>query len=361
MTLTTGVRSGSGEDWGVNLSGIEVPQDAGISSVRVTFWGVPGRSVHDEARGWGCLAEARGRGQQAYEQCIHFEESSPPAFVTLPTSCTTSLESSVEADSWEDPGALESFPASEPLRALMGCGELGFTPSISVAPTTHAASSPSGLAFDLNFNTEGLTSGTGIAQSDLEKTVVSLPEGLTIDPSAGVGLGGCTQAQYEQATLDSPAGVGCPEDSKLGTVEIETPLLFTTVYGSLYLAQPYDNPLSEPGHPGGSLIALYVIARSRAERGILVKLAGRVTPNPVTGQLTVSFEDAPPLPFAHFDFHFREGAQAPLDHARDMRVLCHAGITDAVLGPHECFERHGVVSDHLRLGRVRVPGRRSAV
>jgi hypothetical protein len=45
---------------------------------------------------------------------------------------------------------------------------------------------------------------------------------------------------------------------------------------------------------------------------VLVKLAGKVTPNPVTGQLVTSFENNPPLPFSHFNFHFREGQQAPL-------------------------------------------------
>ncbi len=308
IMLTTSVRSS--EDWGVDLASGEIPQSAGISSVRVTFWGVPGESLHDDARGWGCLAEARGRVDD-YEACVHFEESAPPAFVTLPTLCTSSLASSVEADSWSAPGAFVSFPASEPLQPLTGCANVLFSPGISTQTTTGAASSPSGFSFDLNFDTEGLTSGTGIAQSDLQQTVVTLPEGLTIDPSAGVGLAGCTPGQFAEATLNSPAG-GCPEDSKLGTVEIETPLLFTTVYGSLYVAQPYDNPFSEAGHPTGSLIALYVIARSRAERGILVKLAGKVSADPSTGRLTVTFENDPPLPFEHFNFHFREGAQAPL-------------------------------------------------
>ena len=128
----------------------------------------------------------------------------------------------------------------------------------------------------------------------LQDTSVELPEGLTIDPSAGVGLGSCSPAQYAAATLTSPAGAGCPEDSKLGTVEIETPLLLTPIYGSLYVATPYENPFSEPGHPEGSFIALYVIARSRAERGILVKLAGKVTANPLTGRLSVAFEGDPP-------------------------------------------------------------------
>ncbi len=137
------------------------------------------------------------------------------------------------------PGAFEGFAASEPLAPLSGCANVPFSPAISTATSTGSASSPSGFSFDLTYSREGLTSGTGIAQSNLQDTVVSLPEGLTIDPSAGVGLGACTQAQYAEATLDAPAGAGCPEDSKLGTVEVETPLLFTTVYGTLYLAQPY--------------------------------------------------------------------------------------------------------------------------
>jgi hypothetical protein len=45
---------------------------------------------------------------------------------------------------------------------------------------------------------------------------------------------------------------------------------------------------------------------------VLIKLAGKVTPNPVTGQLVTTFDNTPQLPFSHFNFHFREGAQAPL-------------------------------------------------
>jgi uncharacterized repeat protein (TIGR01451 family) len=333
VVLTTSVRSS--EDWGVDLSSSVLPQNSGISSVRVTFWGVAGSALHDDARGWGCLAEARGRSD-VYEEagCVHFEEREPPAFVTLPTSCTSSLASSLEADSWAAPGAFQSFPATEPLAPLMGCGNVPFSPTISTVTTTGSASSPSGFAFDLTFSREGLTSGTSVAQSNVEKTVVSLPEGLTIDPSAGVGLGACTPSQYAEVTLNSPEGAGCPEDSKLGTVEVETPLLFTTVYGSLYVAQPYDNPFPEPGHPGGSLIAVYVVAKSRAERGVIVKLAGRVAADPATGRLTVTFENDPPLQFDRFNFHFREGAQAALISPQ----ACGSYTTSADLFPYSAPE-----------------------
>ena len=82
------MRSGLGEDYGVNLSSAQIPEDSGISSARLTFWGVPGNALHDEARGWGCLAEAQGRPIGAtQESCEHYEEPNPKAFVTLPTAC----------------------------------------------------------------------------------------------------------------------------------------------------------------------------------------------------------------------------------------------------------------------------------
>lgn len=310
VLLETSVRSGQGEDWGVNLTATEIPQDAGLLSVRLTFWGAPGRGSHNSARGWGCLAQTRGA--HAFEGCVaNPEEPDPPAFLTMPITCTGPLAATLEADSWTAAGVF-SRAGSESLAGVEGCGSLPFTPGIETIPTTRSASSPSGLAFDLDFDGEGLTNANGVAQSDLKETVVGLPEGMTIDPSAGVGLGACTQAQYQAMTLDSPAGVGCPEDSRLGTVEIQTPLLLSTVYGSLYLAQPYENPFGEPGSPGGSLLALYVVARSRAERGVIVKMAGRVSANPTTGRLTIGFAEDPQVPFERFNFHFREGAQAPL-------------------------------------------------
>jgi hypothetical protein len=104
--------------------------------------------------------------------------------------------------------------------------------------------------------------------------------------------------------VNSEAGAGCPNDSKLGTVEIETPLLKQKIAGSIFIAQPYENP-------SHSLVALYIVAKN-PETGVLIKLAGKVEPNPVTGQLTTIFENNPQLPFSHFHFHFREGQQAPL-------------------------------------------------
>jgi hypothetical protein len=135
-------------------------------------------------------------------------------------------------------------------------------------------------------------------------TTVVLPEGMTINPGAGSGLGACTPAQYTSETSSSLPGEGCPAESKIGSIEIETPILAEKIDGAVYVATPYDNPFD-------SLLALYVVAKD-PERGILIKVAGKIDLNPVTGQLTTTFEDTPQQPFSKFTLKFRPGATAPL-------------------------------------------------
>ncbi len=63
--------------------------------------------------------------------------------------------------------------------------------------------------------------------------------------------------------------------------------------------------------------------------GVIVKFAGKVEPNPITGQLTTIFENNPQLAFSHFNFHFREGQQAPLISPQ----ACGTYTTQALLTP----------------------------
>ena len=167
---------------------------------------------------------------------------------------------------------------------MTGCERVGFNPLVTVQPTSVAAETPTGLNVGVTLP-QTYENPTALATSHLKNAVVTLPQGMTINPSAGEGLGGCTPGQYEAEALETPAGKGCPNDSSLGTVTIHTPVLKEEATGSVYLATPYDNPFSEEGHSNGSLIAIYVVARI-PDRGVIVKLGGRVTPNPVTGQLS---------------------------------------------------------------------------
>jgi hypothetical protein len=316
-------------EYSITASSTNITQTAAFLGIQLIFWGTPGDPVHDPARGWDCIFAARGRFHP--NPCTAPEPPKhPPALLTLPTSCQGPMQTSTRIDSWLEPSNPLTFPTDRPLGTLDGCNQLQFSPTISSEPSTDKASAPSGLDFNLNFHDEGLTSSTGLAQSQLKDTVVTLPEGFTINPSAGVGLAGCTPADYARETLSSEPGAGCPNESKLGTVEIETPLLTQKIHGSLYISQPFENPFPEPaaGHPNGTLVALYIVAKN-PETGILIKLAGKVTPNPVTGQLTTTFLNNPQLPFDHFNFHFREGAQAPLITP----ATCGTYTTQAVLTP----------------------------
>ena len=107
-------------------------------------------------------------------------------------------------------------------------------------------------------------------------------------------------------------------------------MLAEKIPGAIYIAKPYDNPFDEPGHPGGSLLALYVVAKDPA-RGILVKVAGQIEPNPVTGQLVTTFDNNPQQPFSRFTLKFRPGATAPLVSPPACGVVHHAGRIDAVV------------------------------
>jgi hypothetical protein len=166
--------------------------------------------------------------------------------------------------------------------AVTGCALPGFTPSLTLSPSTGAADSPSGLGLDLRVPQGQAPEGLG--QADLKSSSIELPEGVSADPSAAAGLQACSPAQIALGSASEPS---CPEASKIGTVEIETPLLADLVKGSVYVAEQDNNPF-------GSLLAIYVVAQAD---GALVKLAGHVEANQETGQLTTTFDNLPQLPF----------------------------------------------------------------
>jgi len=291
-----------------------ITQAVPFYGTRLTLWGDPADPAHDPIRG-SCIKAAEPAhtpgGINSNGECpVSIPER---AFLTLPTRCTGPLVSTFEADSWQHPGPpysyreeVETHDALTPPSPLgtHGCAGLNFKPAITAKPTTLAAESPTGLDFSLNVHDEGLTNPTGVANSEIRKAVVTLPEGFTTNPSIAEGLNVCTEAELARETPFSSPGDGCPEASKVGNVEVESPLLEEHVNGSLYIAKPYENPF-------GSLLALYMVIRN-PKLGIVVQQPLKVEPNPLTGRLTTVAEELPQLPFSHFRLHFREGARSPL-------------------------------------------------
>ena len=276
-----------------------------------TLWGNPADPAHDPLRG-RCLGTAGPTG----ESCPAAIPIRP--YLTLPRSCQGPLMSSFRALAWWTgdplaPGPSETFEGQIESPAMTGCSKLGLSPEISVQPTSQSAETGSGLDFTLDIDDEGLLNPTGLAQSDIKKAVVTLPKGVTINPSVGEGLAVCTPAQLDLETPFSEPGDGCPNASKLGTLYVNSPLVDEPIEGSIFLAQQDDPKTTKPGaeNPFDTLIAIYFVLQNQ-ELGVSVKEPVKVEPDSNTGQLLVTLDDNIQLPFGHFHAHLRTGARAAL-------------------------------------------------
>jgi hypothetical protein len=279
------------EGYPVRVSTSNLPLEA--TSVTITIWGVPADPRHNPERG------PQGKGLKLPPG------ESEAAFFTLPASCGTSLAVTVSADSRLNLGNFVSATAEPSFGGhtvpLTGCGQVPFAPSIVATTTSHSASSPSGLDFELGLPLQGLAAPNSIAETEPEKVEVELPVGVTANPSTATGLTACSEEQFEAASVTDR---GCPESSKLGTLFARSPLIEEPVEGSVYLATPLHNRF-------GSLLSLYIVAAA-PERGVLIKQAGRVDIDQATGQLTTTFDGLPPVPYSSFELKLREGPRAPL-------------------------------------------------
>jgi hypothetical protein len=284
------------EGYGVRIGTFDLPLP--ITSATAEVWGVPADPSHDAERGFSA-AQGLGGGVSS--------DAPQLPFLTLPSSCAAPLSTTVKVDSKLAPGVFSeqtvaSLDGGGHPASLSGCESVPFSPAISASPTSTSASGASGLDFQLKLPNQGLLAREALTETEPVKTEVTLPPGVTANPSAANGLAGCTEAEYKAANGES--GQGCSEASKIGTLVAQTPLLEESITGSVYLAAPHDNPF-------GSLLALYIVARA-PERGVLIKQAGEVKADSSTGQLTAIFGGLPPLPYSSFELDLREGPRAPL-------------------------------------------------
>lgn len=262
---------------------------------------------------------------------------SPAAMFTNPSDCSGEpLTTKVFVDSWEHPGAYNAngTPEGEPVLPgpgeesnwkeavsqappVTGCNQLHFAASMSAQPDTSAGDSPTGLSFELSVpQTE--TPET-LATPPLRDATVVMPAGMTVNPSSANGLEACSEAQIgwlgpngprgealanKGLTNFTPAAPSCPEASKIGSVEVASPLLEKPVVGSVFLARQDENPFA-------SLLAGYIVIDDPAT-GTIVKVPGELKTNPETGQITGVFDEQPQIPFSDFKLRFFGGATGEL-------------------------------------------------
>ena len=161
----------------------------GIYSSRVSVWGVPGDAAHGGSTG------------------------SERPFLTMPRSCTGPLETTLRSTSWQGgvfETTLESHDNGGAPLGMTECATLNFSPTISARPTATAPTSPSGLDFGLAVADPGLANSAGRAASDIRKAVVTLPRGMTVNPSQAEGLAVCSEADLTRESVGSEFGAGCP-------------------------------------------------------------------------------------------------------------------------------------------------------
>ena len=185
----------------------------------------------------------------------------------MPSLCTNPSVEPVrfpmETDSWAAPGSFvgasyEWMSSSGELFGLRVARSLKLTPSVSVMSEERRGATPSGLDVGVSVPDAGLLDPEGLAQADVRDATVTLPPGVVLSPAAANGLVGCPlgardgfegigftgfrkfradEAAPETATFtksfrfveEEDEGTvlkpSCPDALKLGTVEIETPLL----------------------------------------------------------------------------------------------------------------------------------------
>ena len=219
--LDVSVRTGA--DYGLTTTSSNISTLLPLAGISVTLWGVP--------------AEQNGSG------------SPLTPLLKLPTSCTGPLTSTLARTR----GRAQVTPtASSASRAITGCGKLSLNPSITAQPDTTVADSPAGVDVDVHVP-QAPDDPDALATPDVKSASVTLPQGFSLSPSRADGLQACSQAKFGLNDASEPS---CPDASKIGTAEIDSPISADPLTGGIFLAKQHDNPF-------GSTFAIYIATRGR--------------------------------------------------------------------------------------------------
>jgi hypothetical protein len=287
-----------------------------VRIAEVTFWGVPADPAHDRYRYYPRETEGKVVGAP-------FGSAPIRPLLTTPTDCgVENGGAKLRVESYQEPGLFSPVVEYGHPLDVEGCRDprFRFEPEIALLPTDTDAGAPTGLEVKLDVpqrSEEAESAGElyaqngfvkGIATPPIKKTVVTMPEGMTLNPSAGQGLSGCSLSELGMSPSGIPNDepVTCPVSAQIGTLVLHTPELPATepMSGRIFIARQSENPFQ-------SLFALYLVIED-AERGILVKVPGQLDLNPATGQITTTFDDLPQFPVSDMQLKFKSGPRAAL-------------------------------------------------
>jgi hypothetical protein len=247
---------------------------------------------------------------------IFFGNIGTGGFLTLPSECAGPQITKLLVESYNGENREAENPT--PVGAT-GCNLIPFEPSLGLAPESSQSDQPDGITTEVKVPHD--PDPLHLDSSTVRTATVTLPEGMTLNPSAAHGLEGCTP---EQIGIGTAAAVSCPEASKIGTVTIETPLLpKESLQGNVYLGKPTSGPITGPP------FTVYLDAES-ARYGVSVRLKGSAVPNESTGRVTTTFAENPQAPFSNAILRLNGGPRAPIANS----LACGSATAEMSLTPY---------------------------
>jgi hypothetical protein len=284
-------------DYGATVKAEGASSVASLISAATTTWGVPAAESHDAQRITPYEA-THNNGAPDTPSGKRPSGLVPAPFMLNPTRCGVAREIKITATSYGLPDQPSEKTVSLP--PVSGCGALDFDPSLTLTSTSREAAMPTGLDSELTVPQN--EAPNDFSTSQLRYAKVELPEGMTIASGAGDGLEACSAEEvgYEQFVTSH-----CPDASKIGTAEIDSPALSEILDGAVYQRTPIQ----------GDLFGIWLVTD---ELGVHLKLPGEVEVDPQTGQIVANFEGVPQAegipqaPVRAFRLNFFSGSRAPL-------------------------------------------------
>ena len=313
-----------------------ISQSLPLISSRVTLWGVPADPIHDVSR------TMPGSNQGDTRSPVASAAVRRP-FVTAPTSCSgVALVTRVSVASWPNPtdvhrASFDHDIDGDPLMSE-GCDKLDFKPAVTVAPSSSRPrrADRSGRRHLARRRTSRTPTGS---QAQLRDVKVTLPEGMTINPARPTASRpAATHSSARQRRSRSVPGRR-EDRHRHGDDAAAGGGAGRRVY---VRSQASEDPES------GDMFRMALVLENK-ERGLLVKLPGRIRVNHDTGRIVTEFDDNPQLPVEQHLAQLKSGPRAPLatpatcgtspidtqltswaghdvEHQRTFTVACTAGL-----------------------------------
>jgi hypothetical protein len=372
-------------DFGITAFVGQVPAALSPIAQAITIWGVPWAASNDVWRAKTALFE--DFACKAVPALPFTNNYIPPnglapgcnasydptwgpikPFIANPTECDGKEPTvTLRTDSYQNPDPADpdwkTYTSASP--PVTGCDKVPFDATAVFAPTSAAADSASGLNVDIGIpqnndppasvatnpsDTTGAPafwkSDAGLATAHLDKTVVTLPEGMTVNPSGAAGLEACSDGTMGVRQLGNPplftntdptdglGGDDCPDGSKIGTVEATTPLLEEKLTGDFVLGEPKS---TDP--QSGEMFRVFLVLRNKA-RGLVAKVYGTSVADPNTGRLTATFDKNPRVPVDNIKVAIKGGDRGLFAMPQD----CGERSTNAVFTPWTAANNGGGVA-----------------